>query len=184
MRHGCWGNRTGSRRRRGRGRRASSDTVVESTGGSDDGGCTREGRGGDTSGGQLREAEAASVFFRSLRTRTLSQTRPISSTSRAFSGSTTFLELVGVDDDVQRADLRQPRLLVLDAARVDLLPRARRVGLARRIHGRLMLAEVHQACRYPRKVVAMELKRIGIWRPRAWPRCSTSRPRPGCARPR
>ena len=59
---------------------------------------------------------------------------------------------LGVDDDVQRADLRQPELLVLDAARVDLLPRARRVGLARRVHGRLVLAEVHQARRYPREV--------------------------------
>jgi len=58
-----------------------------------------------------------------------------------------LLELVGVDDYVQRADLRQSELLVLDAAGVDLLPRARRVGLAGRVHRRLVLAEVHQARR-------------------------------------
>ena len=34
-------------------------------------------------------------------------------------GADKLLELVGVDDDVQHADLRQPELLVLDAARVD-----------------------------------------------------------------
>ena len=37
-------------------------------------------------------------------------------------GADKLLELVGVDDDVQHADLRQPELLVLDAARVDLFP--------------------------------------------------------------
>ena len=37
-------------------------------------------------------------------------------------GADELLELVGVDDDVQHADLRQPELLVLDAARVDLFP--------------------------------------------------------------
>ena len=58
-------------------------------------------------------------------------------------GAGELLELVGSDDDVQRADLRQPELLVLDAARIDLLPRARRVGLTRRVYDHLMLAEVY-----------------------------------------
>ena len=79
------------------------------TGGGDDGGCTREG------GGQPSEAEAASFFFRSLCRRGCVQF----DLHLAHFGSRTILELVGVDDDVQRADLCQPELLVLDAARVD-----------------------------------------------------------------
>eukprot|EP00965_Chrysotila_dentata_P203647 6181855-Pleurochrysis_carterae.AAC.1 len=63
-----------------------------------------------------------------------------------------LLELVRVDDDVQRANLRQPKLLVLDARGVHLLPRAGRVGLARGVDGRLVLVEVHQAGGEARKV--------------------------------
>mmetsp|Transcript_6965 Transcript_6965/g.21994 ORF Transcript_6965/g.21994 Transcript_6965/m.21994 type:complete len:213 (+) Transcript_6965:927-1565(+) len=55
------------------------------------------------------------------------------------------LELVRVDDDEHRADLREAELLRLDARRVHLLPRARRVCLSRRVHGLLVLGEVHEA---------------------------------------
>ena len=60
---------------------------------------------------QLCEAEAASFFFRSLCRRGCVQF----DLHLAHFGSRTILELVGVDDDVQRADLCQPELLVLDA---------------------------------------------------------------------
>mmetsp|Transcript_2450 Transcript_2450/g.6170 ORF Transcript_2450/g.6170 Transcript_2450/m.6170 type:complete len:320 (-) Transcript_2450:3540-4499(-) len=60
-----------------------------------------------------------------------------------------LLEVVRVDNDVERAQLRQPELALVHARKAHLLPRARAVGLARRVHGRLELAQVHQRAGQP-----------------------------------
>mmetsp|Transcript_37454 Transcript_37454/g.84891 ORF Transcript_37454/g.84891 Transcript_37454/m.84891 type:complete len:394 (+) Transcript_37454:1675-2856(+) len=74
-----------------------------------------------------------------------------------------LLQLVRVDDDVQRADLGESELLGLDARSVDLLPCAGRVCLARRVNGGLELVEVDQAGCEAREVgdgVEEDLRRL------------------------
>eukprot|EP00962_Isochrysis_galbana_P044601 scaffold17363_cov102-Isochrysis_galbana.AAC.2 len=56
-----------------------------------------------------------------------------------------LVHLVGVDDDVQRADLGEPELAILDARGIDLLPGAGRVCLPGGVNRRLELPQPDEA---------------------------------------
>mmetsp|Transcript_10474 Transcript_10474/g.36145 ORF Transcript_10474/g.36145 Transcript_10474/m.36145 type:complete len:1393 (-) Transcript_10474:82-4260(-) len=62
------------------------------------------------------------------------------------------LQVIGVHDDAQAAELSEPVLLLLHAGKADLLPGLGRVGLARGLHGGLVLLELHESAGEPSPV--------------------------------
>ena len=54
-----------------------------------------------------------------------------------------LLELVGVHDNVETADLSESKLVLIDARKADLLPRSRRVGFAARVNCALIVAHLY-----------------------------------------